>query len=112
MDETTTVAPTESTTTTVAPVESTTTAPPSHTKDIVTGVFKGLLADDDDLGTCETDFLSAGLMLAAAVADLKDGKIVDVATDLSIALGKIEPAVADCTKVKTEVLKLLDEVKS
>jgi len=85
-------------------VDDTTTAAPSHTKDILFGVFKGLLADtDDDFVTCELDGMSAVLMFAATLADLRDGKIIDASTDLSLALGKIAPLVADCQVVAAQL---------
>merc|ERR1719331_2422441 len=102
-DEPTTVAPTTDAPTTAAP---TTTAAPKHTADITLGIVKGLLADDDDLGSCQMDAFSAGAMFGAAVEDLKAGKIVDACTDLSIALGKVQPLAGDCGKVKDEATKL------
>merc|ERR1712048_468644 len=93
-------------------VTTTTTTPaPKHTKEIATGVMKGLLADTDDFETCSMDAMSAGAMFGAAAADLKAGKPLDAITDLSIALGKIQPTVTDCEVVKDEVAKLAKELK-
>merc|ERR1711953_46782 len=89
----------------------TTTLPPSHMKDIASGVLKGLLSDTDDFNTCYMDGFSVSAMLGAALFDFKAGKIVDACTDMSIALGKIEPMAGGCGTVKDEVVKLVGELK-
>lgn len=82
-----------------------------HTKDIATGVLKGLLSDTDDVGTCVSDALSAGAMFGAAAADIKAGKVLEACTDVSIALGKIQPLANDCNTVKGELAVLAKELK-
>merc|ERR1711957_40335 len=58
------------------------------------------------------DGLQEVLMLAASVEDLKEKKVLDFFTDLSVALGKIEPTVGDCKVVGSEVKKLLGALKA
>merc|ERR1712166_560002 len=51
-------------------------------------------------------------MLAASVEALKEKKVLDFFTDLSVALGKIEPTVGDCKVVGSEVKKLVGALRS
>merc|ERR1711957_1011872 len=66
----------------------------------------------EDFDTCSLDGLQEVLMLAASVEDLKEKKVLDFFTDLSVALGKIEPTVGDCKVVGSEVKKLLGALKA
>jgi len=82
-----------------------------HGKDVLIGMIKGMLSDTDDVQMCELDGISAGAMFGAALADLKAHKFVDVATDLSIALGKVQPLVNDCGSARSDVETLLSALK-
>jgi len=81
-------------------------------KAVLTGMLNGLLSDSEDFDTCSLDGLQEVLMLAASVEDLKEKKVLDFFTDLSVALGKIEPTVGDCKVVGSEVKKLLGALKA
>merc|ERR1712176_495490 len=83
-----------------------TTPAPSHTGAIVTGVLKGLLSDTDDVEPCLLDAVSTGGSIAAALSELKEGKVMDAIKDLSDALAQVQPTVQDCQIVKDEIAKL------
>jgi len=81
-------------------------------KAVLTGMLNGLLSDSEDFDTCSLDGLTDVLMLAASVEDLKEKKVLDFFTDLSVALANIEPTVGDCKVVGAEVKKLTVALKA
>jgi len=91
----------------------TTTVAPKHTKDILMGMFAGLLSDTgaDDMDACLLDDISVVGNFVGAIEDLKKGKILDVVQDLAAAFGAIQPAVADCGVVKAELQKIMSGVR-
>lgn len=57
------------------------------------------------------DGMSVSLFFAAAVADFQAGKTGDAFTDLSMALGKVQPLMQDCQHVSDEVAVLVKDLK-
>lgn len=82
-----------------------------HNKDVLIGMLKGLLSDDDIVQTCELDGISAGAMSKAALEDLKAHKFVEFATDLSFVLGKVQPLVDHCGSAASDVHSLIAALK-
>jgi len=93
------------------PLPTTPTPEPSHSQEILMGIFKGLLSDTDDILSCQGDVIGGVSLLMAFQEDVKAAKIVDAISDLSAGLSKIQLAVEDCGTVSNELKTLVAELK-
>jgi len=88
-----------------------TTAAPSHKKEILMGIFQGMLSDTDNMDTCVLDGISAGGSFNAAIQDIKNHQVLAAFKDLSDALSDIPTAAAECKAVKDDVASLVSSIK-